>query len=81
MDPNTSSYKHKTADIYCAGCVEMSSIKELFLFYGRARIAKYHADNDDTPLFYNMPNLSLSWATDIMTYLMCFSPCGRRIGN
>ncbi len=54
-------HKHKTADVYGAGRVDMSSMKELFLVYGRARIARYPADRD-SPLFYNMPNFSVSWA-------------------
>lgn len=52
-------HKHKTADIYGAGRVDMTSMKDLFLAYGRARIESSPAK--DAPLFYNMPNFSVSW--------------------
>ena len=53
-------HKHKTADVYGAGRVDMRSMKDLFLAYGQARMTS--CPEKDEPLFYNMPNFSVSWA-------------------
>ena len=52
-------HQHKTADVYGAARVNMTSMKNMFLSYGRERMQKYPQEND--VFFYGMPSFSVSW--------------------